>query len=130
MRDEPLAEHQTTPLLARLGLTAEELTAIRRQGFVARERHRGQLVFKLRFRMPPAGKQQVRYLGSDTAMAEAVRRELVQIQQPRDLDLQLGKLKQQIGQKLRSDKAKLAVRLEQAGYHFHGLAVRRKRIAK
>ena len=130
MQEELIADDPTLPLLARLGLTAEELQAVRRQGFVAREHRRGQLVFKLRFRMPPAGKQHVRCLGSDTAVAEAVRQELAQIQRPRHLDLQLGKLRPQIGQKLRSDKARLAVQLEQAGYYFHGLAVRRRRLAK
>ncbi len=116
-------------LLARLALTPAELAAIRRQGFVGCERRRGRVIFKLRFRMPPEGKQCVRYLGRDPAMAEALRQELAQIQMIRRLDRELRKLNRQIGRKLRSGKERVAGQLEQAGFHFHGSAIRRKRVS-
>jgi hypothetical protein len=106
-----------------------EMAAVRRQGFISRERRRGQIVFKLRFRMPPEGKQCVRYLGNDPFVAEAMRHELVEIQRIRRLDRELAKLNRQIGRKVRSGKEKIVSKLEQAGYHFHGSVIRRKRVS-
>ena len=70
-----------TPHINKLDLTAEEMAALRRQGFVCRERRRGRVFFKLRFRMP-TGMQCVCYLGADPAVAEEVQTELLEMQKP------------------------------------------------
>jgi hypothetical protein len=60
-------------ILTRCGLTAEQLRALRRQGFVATERRGAsrKKIHKLRFRWQ--GRQQVRYLGTDPGAAAQVR---------------------------------------------------------
>ena len=127
MSEESIQRLEETPLLARLGLTPEEWAAIRRRGFVSREQHRGQIVFKLRFRVLPDKKQRVRHLGGDPGMAVAVQQELARVQMVRQLGLQLGKLKRQIGRKLRRSRREFAPQLEQAGFYFHGGAIRQRR---
>jgi hypothetical protein len=112
-----------------LDLTTEEMAALRRQGFVSQEHRRGRVFFKLRFRLSP-GRQCVRYLGSDPAVAEEVRKELLEMQMARSMNRELSKLAKEAGQKLQSSKETLAPALAEAGYHFHGLSVRRKRIVK
>lgn len=116
-----------TPILFQLGLSEEEFAALRRQGFVSRERRCGRTYYRLRFRMP-SGKQCTRYLGSDSVTAEQTEDELAQLQAARRVDLELGKLASQAGQKLRASRQRLAGQLKKAGYHFHGLAVRKQRI--
>ncbi|MCY2994862.1 MAG: hypothetical protein NTY19_44425 [Planctomycetota bacterium] len=118
-----------TRRIEELDLTTEELGALRRQGFVAREERRGREVFKLRFRMP-SGKQCVRYLGTDPALAEELQAELGEMQAARRLDRELGRLMKEIGELLQSSKEQLAPLLAEAGYHFHGLSIRRKQVAK
>jgi hypothetical protein len=119
----------TTPHIDTLDLTAEEMTALRRQGFVSQERRHGRMFFKLRFRMP-TGKQCVRYLGTDPAVAEEVQQELFEMQMVRRMNRELAKLVRKAGQKLQSSKETLGPALAKAGYHFHGLSVRRKRVVK
>ena len=129
MQEESVGQVEEVRLLARLALTPAELAAIRRQGFISRERHRGQVVYKLRFRMPPEGKQRVRVLGRDPDVAEAMRQELAQIQRLRRLDLELGRLNRQVGRKLRNGRKTIVSQLAEAGYRFHGSAIRRKRVS-
>jgi hypothetical protein len=113
-------------LLANLGLTLDELAALRRQGFVIREpRRRGNAVFKLRFRL--AGRQRVIYLGTDPEQAEAVERELAEWQHSRRQSLEFARAHRTVAHALRASKSRLEPLLEQAGYHFHGRAVRRRR---
>jgi hypothetical protein len=121
---------EEAPLLSELGLSAEEIAALRRQGFVSREQRRGRTLFKLRYRMPPDGKQCVRYLGSDPSVAQAVRLELAQMQRVRKLDLELGKLRRRIPAGLRRRWKSAAPRLKPLGYHFHGFMIRQVRVAE
>ena len=130
MQEESVSNMEEVRLLDRLRLTAADLAAIRRQGSISREQRRGKVVFKLRFRMPPDGKQCVRYLGGDPVVAEAMRQLLDHIQKIRRLDRELGQLNRQIRRKLRSGKEEITPQLEQAGYHFHGSAIRRKRVSR
>lgn len=116
---------EMTSIWNTLRLTVEELVALRRQGFVSRERRRGQSYFKLRFRLP-SGQQCVRYLGSDPIIAAQVEQELARLQSARRVERTLVKLTQHVGEKLRSGKERLAPHLDQAGFHFHGLSIRRK----
>ena len=118
-----------TSIINELGLTAEDILCLKRQGFVSREYPCGRLRFKLRFR-GPSGKQRVRYLGSDSVDAKRVEQELAELQTGRRLERELCKLKQQAGEKLRASKDKLAPQLNQAGLHFHGMSIRRKRAGK
>jgi hypothetical protein len=116
-----------TPHIAKLGLNAEELAALQRQGFVSRECRRGREFFKLRFRLP-SGKQCVCYLGSDPLVATELQEEVAQLQAVRHIDRKLSKLIKEAGRRLTDGKGKLTPMLAEAGYHFHGLSVRRKRI--
>jgi hypothetical protein len=112
-------------VLPELGLTADEIAALRRQGFVSRERRgHGHVRYKLRFRH--GGKQHVRYLGQDPQVADRVRQELASLQAATRLDRHLGRLLHEVTPLLRSVKTRLEPVLQDAGYRFHGLSIRRK----
>jgi hypothetical protein len=117
MRPSPLTE---------LGLTAEELHALKSQGFVSQER-RGpaQPTFKLRFRY--GGRQRVRSLGKDPAFAASVNRELAQVQARKRLDRKLAHLICGASKTLRQAKQRLVPLLAEVGYAFHGQAIRKRR---
>lgn len=116
-----------TAILSRLGLNSEEFAALRRQGFVSRERRCGRTYYRLRFRTP-SGSQCTRYLGCDSVTAAQVEEELERLQADRHADLELGRLAKRAGQKLRAAKDNVAAQLAEAGYHFHGLAIRQQRV--
>ena len=69
------------PALSRLRLSNADYQALARQGFVARETRGTRTYFKLRFRR--AGKQIVRYLGSQAQLSAQVEQELKQLQRER-----------------------------------------------
>ena len=129
MQEESVQKLEVTPLLASLNLTPEEWAAIRRQGFVSREQHRGRTVFKLRFRTLQDKQQRVRCLGSDPRVALAVQEELAEVQRLRRLDLQMSKLQRQANRGLREQRKNFAPQLEQSGFYFHGSEIRRRRFA-
>jgi hypothetical protein len=115
--------------LIELGLTAEELRALRHQGFVSQERRGpGQLSFKLRFRC--GGKQRVRSLGKDPAFVACVNRELAHFQARKRLDRSLVHLIRDASKRLRQAKQRLAPLLAEAGYAFHGQAIRKRRATR
>ena len=118
-----------TTHITKLDLTAEEMAALQMQGFVSQELRHGREFFKLRFRMP-TGRQCVRYLGSDTVVAEEVKAELFEMQSARRTSRELSKLVKAASQEIQSSKRILAPALAEAGYRFHGLSVRRKRTVK
>ena len=96
----PVNRDQQAPAgLAGLKLGARELRALRRQGFVARERRGGGWVYRLRFRV--GGRQTTRYVGTDAAKAAEVQQSLAAWQAGRCLELELGRLVSQAGRELR-----------------------------
>lgn len=110
----------------RLGLSTEEITSIRHQGFISREkRGRGTIVFKLRFRLD--GRQRVKYLGTDAAQAALVQQELEKHQRGRQINQQLRELNRETAKLLRESKHRLEPFVAQAGLRFHGRAIRRPR---
>ena len=111
-------------IVTRLGLTAEELAALKAQGFVSYESRRGQVFFKLRFRIN--GKQRVCYLGKDLAVVEQVQEWLAELQAIRKTEIEVGRLVREAGQKLRNCKEELSPLLAEAGYRFHGLSIRQR----
>jgi hypothetical protein len=113
--------------LGELGLSAAEQAALARQGFVTRER-RGQrsTIYKLRFRF--AGRQRVRYLGTDPTAVDQVREALTVLQAKRQLELESKRLHREATELLRGSKLLLGGPLAAAGYRFHGLAVRQPRV--
>ena len=106
-----------------LGLGAEELTAVRRQGFVSRETRGGSVIFKLRFRV--AGRPRVKYLGCDEARAAEVQDVLDALQRVRNYDRGLRELSRQANGQLRKSKRQLEPLLKNKGWKFHGRAIRR-----
>lgn len=126
MRTIPPAD-ATAGLLTGYGLTAEQLCALRRQGFVSREcRGAGRKeIYKLRFRWQ--GRQQVRYLGTDPGAAAQVRAALEQWQSAARRRREAQRAARQARRTLRAAKRQLAPRLAEAGFAFHGLAIRRTR---
>jgi 7-keto-8-aminopelargonate synthetase-like enzyme len=115
-------------ILIDLHLAASELEALSRQGFVAPEQRRsGAIVFKLRFRV--AGRQMVRYVGTDPARAAAVRAALEVLQQRRRLMRRLAARTAALRALLRSIKSRLAGELAATGLQFHGRRLRRRRRA-
>ena len=112
--------------LAALGLTSGELLAIAQQGFVSTEhRSRRGPYYKLRFRM--RGRQVVRYLGRNPAVAEQVRQEVSALQAGRRRAKELKRATREAWSTLRRVKRDLQVPMAAAGYAFHGLNLRKKR---
>jgi len=112
--------------LSDLSLTVEDYRALRRRGTVCTERRRGGEYFKLRFRTED-GRQRIRYLGKDPAVAETIRRELQGLQLHRR---HLGVVKRrdtEARRLLRRVKQNLADAVGVLGCHFHGFAIRRRR---
>ena len=115
--------YESLPGLARLRLTEEHLRSLRRQGFVCQEdRGRERIYFKLRFRH--AGRQVVRYIGKDPALAGQIQAELEELQQVKRLNCKLARLQRRARKTLRDSKARLVPILDGAGFAFHGLAIR------
>jgi hypothetical protein len=118
----------TQQCLAELGLSAAAQAALARQGFVSRElRGRNTAVFKLRYRV--AGRQHVRYIGTETRQAERVQQAVNELQTERRIDLAMGRLSREAARLLRDGKRRLEGPLAAAGYRFHGRAIRRRRAA-
>lgn len=113
--------------LRTLTLYAEELVALRRQGFISAERRRpgGTVLFKLRLRID--GRQRTRYLGTDLSFIERVRSELATLQAATKRDRKLEQAVRRARVALRAAKAALAPYLIAAGYRYHGLTIRRRR---
>jgi hypothetical protein len=127
MRGEPETPAEVASALARLGLGAEELAALAKQGSICAEhRHGGRVRYKLYFRV--GTRQRVRCLGRALPFVERVRAELAQLQQRARLRQELGHLVRAAKHKLRATKRQLEPLLEDAGFTFHGLAVRRPRM--
>jgi hypothetical protein len=114
--------------LERLGLTAAEIAAVARQGFVSAERRkRSMTVYKLRYRF--AGRQRACYLGTDAAFAALIKTALARHPRAHRLNAELRALAREARRRLREAKQKLVPGIEQAGFRFHGYAVRRRRSA-
>jgi len=111
------------PALASLNISLEQLSALARQGFVARD-GRGSHRYKLRFRINR--RQMVRYIGGGN-QAQEVKQELAALQAPTRLDRKLQRLRKIAAQQLRQGKQRLQPLLAKHGYHFHGLAIRQTR---
>ena len=112
--------------LAALGLSGEELTALTKQGFVCAEhRGHGRTRYKLRFRI--GRKQHVRYLGTAPEFVDQVRTELWQLQQCALQHRELKRMVRMAKHKLRTAKHQLEPLLQNAGFAFHGLSVRKPR---
>ena len=118
----------TCPALARLTLSEAERHALARQGFVAVERRGRRCYFKLRFRAA-GGRQCVRYLGSDPAVAAQVRQVLDRLQHPRRQARAVKQWTRHARRLLRASKLAAAPAVHALGYRFHGFALRRPRAA-
>jgi len=114
------------PGLRCLRLSHADFEELKTQGFVsAQSRGLKGPRFVLRFRS--GGRQKVRYIGTDPARAERVRKELAELQKERRLGLERSKLRRQARRMLREAKVHLEPLLNAAGYAFHGQAIRRCR---
>jgi hypothetical protein len=112
--------------LVDLGLSAAEQAALARQGFIAPEyRHQKGPYYRLHFRLD--GRQTTRYLGCDSTVIPTLRAELADLQRLTHLDRELGQRCRQARRLLRATKKRLAPDLQRAGYHYHGLDIRRRR---
>lgn len=114
------------PALARLRLDDDDWQALARQGFVGHEQRGGRKYWKLRFRR--GGRQQVRYVGGDE-QARQVTEELEQLQRPmRDLR-HLNEVTRRANRALRETKQQTEAVVEQFGFRYHGLRLRKRRTA-
>lgn len=129
MDGQPSARsNQGTCQLGHLQVTCKEYEALKEQGFVSIDRRGKRHIYKLRFRYE--GRQRVRYLGMCEKKAEAIRRELADLQQPHKSRLMIARLSNQACELMRRTKKDLAPLLEAAGYHYHGYEIRRTKIKK
>lgn len=127
MKHEPKDATQgrrRTQRLSDLCLSERELRCLRRQGTVCRERRRGGIVFKLRFRMED-GRQQVRYIGKDSNVVAVIRRELQELQRHRHEVTNLRRLDAEARRLLRQIKEDSRQTLANHGLHYHGFAIRK-----
>jgi hypothetical protein len=85
------------------------------------------VVYKLRYRC--AGRQRACYLGTDAAFAAEIKTALARHQRAHRLNAELRVLAREARRRLRLAKQKLVPDIEQAGFRFHGYAVRRPRSA-
>lgn len=121
--EQPSRGRAAQTVFMRLGLTSEELRALKRQGFVSQEaRSKHTTVFKLRFRLN--GRQNVRYLGTDPEQARLIKEELRQLQRARQIDAQLRTLTDEARRVLRAGPEQLESLVRQAGFMFHGRMIR------
>jgi hypothetical protein len=112
--------------MLRLQLTAAELDALSRQGFVTSElRGNSTVIHKLRFRL--SGRQRVYYLGSDLEYVAEVRDFLLALQMRTRLARRLEARKKAVRQLLRGIKPRLTQHLAESGYRLHGRALRQRR---
>jgi hypothetical protein len=115
--------------LERLGLSAEQLAALAQQGFLSPEDRGGKRpTYRLRFRSN--GRQIVKYVGTDPAVVETIRREVTALQQAQREARELRQLVEEAHAVLRQTKRELQPTLEAAGMRFHGYAVRRARVKR
>jgi hypothetical protein len=99
-----------------------------RQGWVSEQvRPSGATTYKLRWRVN--GRQRVRYLGSDVAVAAQVRAALIDLQCARRTERELAQLLRQARAQLGTLKRQLQPDLESLGYAYHGYSARRTRTA-
>jgi hypothetical protein len=119
----PLPSHQF-PELSQLRLNASEIESLALQGHVSVERRGEKTYSKLRFR--DGGKQRVRYIG-DSARADAVRNELVVLQQEVQLRRDVAKLARRVTCTLRDIRQRLQPLFEEEGFYYHGHALRKRR---
>ena len=113
-------------VLTTLGLIADEIQSLARQGFVSCEARNGTNVHKLRFRH--RGRQRVRSLGSDPQRAADVRAALAELQAARQWELRIRRRLRESRQLLRQIKQRLLADVTAAGYTFHGRTIRRPRL--
>jgi hypothetical protein len=126
--------HQKGPItqtdeatLQALNLDAEELAALSHNGTIHQEqRGRNTIIFKLRYRL--AGRQRVKYLGTDQNLVAQIQTELNDLQAVHQRNHELRRLGKQARALLRETKQRLLAPLAQAGLKFHGRAIRRPRI--
>jgi len=112
--------------LTLLDLSPGDLCALQRQGSVAREMRRsGDCYYKLRFRR--GSRQIVIGLGKDLSLADAIRRDLAQLQAERQMEREQRRLVRAARGLLRCAKDRLESALQAAGYHYHGREIRRRR---
>jgi hypothetical protein len=113
--------------LRALGLDDDELSALRRQGYIQRDRRAGGSRTYLRLRFRVAGRMRTVYLGTDERLAANVQRELDLLQAPRRKKLQLARAVQLGRQTLRRTKLRLVPTLAELGMHYHGDTIRQRR---
>jgi hypothetical protein len=113
------------PRLAGLRLTEDDLCALAEQGSVYQEQHRGQMRYKLRFRVAGA-RQVVRCI--PTTSVELVRVDLTRLQSNRHAVSALREVTRRLREGRRDAKRQLQPVLDELGCHFHGTSIRRRRI--
>ena len=125
-RTAAVAIERAEAVFQALGCSTAEIAALKRQGFLSHERRAmGAAIYKLRFRF--AGRQQVRYVGTDRSASEIVRHALQILQHGRRARRQIRMACAAAAWALRRAKRQLAPLVEQAGLKFHGRAIRRPR---
>lgn len=109
-----------------LGLSNLEIAALKRQGSVIGEKRGSRVVYKLRYRMQ--GRQRTKYLGCDLEMTVEIKRQLEELQHSRRVMKSLRDYARIAAATLRQSKKQLEPLFADAGFRFHGQAIRRSRL--
>ena len=114
------------PALSALRLDEADWLRLTEQGFVSEHRRGDKRYHKLRFRRDCH--QVVRYIGG-SERADAVRAELARLQSGLHRQRDLAQLAKTAPKMLRAARRQFEPLLLERGYRFHGMAIRRRRIA-
>jgi hypothetical protein len=124
---KPAAWTLSFPTLLALGLSAEQLAILARNGSLrAENRGQGKAYYRLRFRK--GTKQCTCYVGKQMEFVDQVREELKRLQGKIQSRRQLRRLAKEARVLARNTKCLLEPLLPDAGRVFHGRAIRRRRL--
>jgi hypothetical protein len=110
----------------RIGLRSVDVAALKRSGTITQEtRGRGTVIYKLRYRRE--GRQVVKYLGVDRSFVRHVGEQLALLQVPARRRRRLRRVAAETRSVLHDVRARVRSTLQEAGFTFHGLTIRRSR---
>ena len=119
-------EEQLT-VLRQLGVNRDELSELRRQGYIQPFKRRPGTIGYARLRFRCQGRMRTIYLGNDKALIAAVQRELALLRNADRNDRNLARTVRDGKRALRKAKSKLAPILAELGFHYHGDTIRKFR---
>jgi hypothetical protein len=124
----PTTADAVGPKLARLELNAEEIAALKKQGYIDSRRRGGRVYSRLRFRREET--LHAIYIGCDAQRVVDIKAELEQLQSSHHQRHELKRAVRQGKTTLQAVKRRLRPTMCLLGVHFHGNTLRKSRARK